>query len=82
MKFKKVLQIASVGAVLAVSCSAAHASPQTHHCKQTDGTMDMTKTKKQCLAAKGTWAKDAPAAASPAAAPAAPAAAAAPAPKS
>ncbi len=42
-------------------------STQTHHCKQADGSMDMTKTKKACLADKGTWAKDA------AAAPAAPA---------
>ncbi len=37
--------------------------PQTHHCKLADGTTDAGKTKKQCLAAKGTWAKDAPAAA-------------------
>jgi hypothetical protein len=34
-------------------------SPQTHHCKMPDGTMDMAKTKKQCQEAKGTWAKDA-----------------------
>jgi hypothetical protein len=33
-------------------------SPQTHHCKMPDGTMDMAKTKAQCKAAKGTWAKD------------------------
>ena len=32
---------------------------QTHHCKLSDGTMDMGKTKKACAAAKGTWAKDA-----------------------
>ena len=32
---------------------------QSHHCKQADGTMDMAKTKKACLADKGTWAKDA-----------------------
>ena len=31
---------------------------QNHHCKQADGSMDMTKTKKACLADKGTWAKD------------------------
>jgi hypothetical protein len=37
-------------------------SPQTHHCKMPDGTMDMAKTKKQCKEAKGEWAKDAPAA--------------------
>lgn len=34
--------------------------PQTHHCKMPDGSMDMAKTHKQCTAAKGTWAKDAP----------------------
>ena len=34
-------------------------TPQTHHCKQSDGTMDMGKTRKACLADKGTWAKDA-----------------------
>jgi hypothetical protein len=32
---------------------------QNHHCKMADGTMDMAKTKKECKAAKGTWAKDA-----------------------
>ncbi len=37
-------------------------SPQTHHCKMADGTMDMAKTKAQCKAAKGTWSKDKPAA--------------------
>ena len=31
---------------------------QNHHCKQSDGTMDMGKTKKACLADKGTWFKD------------------------
>jgi hypothetical protein len=36
---------------------------QNHHCKQADGTMDMGKTKKACLADKGTWLKDAAAAA-------------------
>ena len=34
--------------------------PQTHHCKMPDGTMDMKKTHKQCTAAKGSWALDAP----------------------
>lgn len=28
---------------------------QNHHCKQSDGTMDMGKTKTACLADKGTW---------------------------
>lgn len=46
-------------------------TPQTHHCKQSDGTMDIKKTRKACLAGKGTWLKDG-------AAPAAPAASAAP----
>ena len=36
-----------------------HGSPQTHHCKQADGSMDMGKTKKACLADKGAWVKDA-----------------------
>ena len=36
---------------------------QTHHCKLSDGTMDMGKTRKACAATKGTWAKDAGAAA-------------------
>lgn len=33
-------------------------TPQNHHCKQSDGTMDMNKTKKACMADKGTWLKD------------------------
>lgn len=80
MTSMNLLRTALVSAALA-SCSVAFAasaasapakgkggSPQTHHCKQADGTMDMTKTKKACLADKGTWAKDAaPAAAAPAA---------------
>lgn len=93
MKFTNLLRVAAVGVILAVGSGAAYAknqgTPQTHHCKQQDGTMDMKKTKKQCMAASGTWAKDADAAApapAAAAAPAAPAApavpAAAPAPKS
>ncbi len=44
-------------------------SPQTHHCRMPDGSMDMTKTKKQCHEAKGVWAKDMPVA-SPAPSPA------------
>ena len=82
MNFKNVLRVAAIGVIFAVSSGAADAknqgTPQTHHCKQQDGTMDLKKTKKQCLAASGTWVKDAGAAAAPAAAPA-PAAAAAPA---
>jgi hypothetical protein len=83
MKIKNTLQIAAIGLALAMSSSAVYAkggTPQTHHCKLADGTTDTTKTHKQCLAAKGTWAKDAASTAAPAAAaPAAPAAAAAPA---
>ena len=53
----------------------AAGTPQNHHCKQSDGSMDMGKTKKACLADKGTWLKDAqPAASASAAAPAASAA--------
>ena len=45
-------------------------TPQSHHCKQADGTVDMGKTKKACLADKGTWLKDArPSAAASAPAP-------------
>jgi hypothetical protein len=47
---------------------------QNHHCKKADGAMDMDKTKKACLADKGTWLKDAQPAAAPAPAPAASAA--------
>ena len=47
-------------------------TPQNHHCKLADGTMDMGKTKKACLADKGTWAKDAAASAAAPAASAAP----------
>jgi hypothetical protein len=42
------------------SVAFAGAPPkQNHHCKMADGSMDMAKTKKECKAAKGTWAKDA-----------------------
>ncbi len=74
-----VVSAALAGCSLAFAATPASApakggSPQTHHCKQADGTMDMTKTRKACLADKGTWAKDATAAAA-APAPAASAAA-------
>ena len=42
-------------------------TPQNHHCKQADGSMDMSKTKKACLADKGTWLKDGATTAAPAA---------------
>lgn len=44
----------------AVTASAGE-TKQNHHCKMADGTTDATKTKRECKAAKGTWAKDAPA---------------------
>ncbi len=53
-------------ALLGAPAFAKGGSPQTHHCKMPDGTMDMSKTKKQCHEAKGEWAKDAAAAPSPA----------------
>ncbi len=53
-------------------------TPQNHHCKQADGSMTMGKTKKACMADKGTWLKDAqPAGAAAAQTPAAPVATAA-----
>jgi hypothetical protein len=75
MTFKNLLRIALVSASLAcgtVAWAATPASapakgtgtPQNHHCKQSDGTMDMSKTKKACLADKGTWLKDGAATAS------------------
>ena len=77
MTSKNLLRIALVSACLAcgnVALSATPASapakgtgtPQRHHCKQSDGTMDMSKTKKSCLADKGTWLKDSAAAHAPA----------------
>ena len=86
MTSSKLLRIALVAASLGcgtVAFAASSASApakgtgtrQTHHCKQADGTMDMSKTRKACLADKGTWAKDDASAAAPAPAPAASAAA-------
>jgi hypothetical protein len=61
---------AFAGTAFAADAASAPAkkggTAQNHHCKLADGSMDMGKTKKACLAAKGTWAKDA--AAAPAAA--------------
>lgn len=84
MTSKNLLRVALISAVVISSTPAladtkdaatkkGASTHQTHHCKLADGTMDMSKTKKACLAGKGTWAKDAPAAA--ASAPAASAAA-------
>ena len=53
--------------LLASTAAFAGVAKQNHHCKLTDGTMDMAKTKRECKAAKGTWAKEAPGAAMPAA---------------
>jgi hypothetical protein len=91
MTSKNLLRIALVSAVLASGTLAfagtkdaapAKGTRQNHHCKLADGSMDMSKTKKACLADKGTWLKDAkPADAASAAAPVpapAPAASAAP----
>ena len=82
---RTLLRIALVSAALAcgtTAFAAAASAPakgtgtaQNHHCKQSDGAMDLTKTKKACLADKGTWLKDSPAAAASAPAPVASAAA-------
>jgi hypothetical protein len=54
----------AAAAIFALTATATAGEPpkQTHHCKMPDGSMDMAKTKKECKAAKGTWAKDAAAA--------------------
>jgi len=77
MNSKNLLLIALVSASFDCSTMAFAATPasapakgtgtrQNHHCKQADGTMDMSKTKKACMADKGTWLKDDAAAAAPA----------------
>jgi hypothetical protein len=77
MTSKNLLRIAVVSASLACGTMAFAATPasapakgtgtrQNHHCKQSDGTMDMSKTKKACMAGKGTWLKDDGAATAPA----------------
>ena len=45
--------------LVSTAAFAGAAPKQNHHCKMSDGTMDGTKTKRECKAAKGTWAKDA-----------------------
>ena len=60
MSSSKLVRIAILATTMAGSSIAFAGAPQTHHCKLSDGTMDMKKTHKQCTAAKGTWAKDAP----------------------
>jgi len=59
MTRSKLFRITVLVAAMAGS-GAAFATPQTHHCKMPDGTMDMKKTHKACTAAKGTWAQDPP----------------------
>ena len=77
MTSKNLLRIALVTASLACGTVAFAQTPasapakgtgtrQNHHCKLADGTMDMSKTKKACLAGKGTWLKDGAAATAPA----------------
>lgn len=64
MSPSKLIQLTALAAALAGSGAAfaqgTPSTPQTHHCKMPDGSMDMKKTHKQCTAAKGTWAQDAP----------------------
>ena len=78
MTSKNLLRVALVSASLACGTVAFAQTPasapakgtgtrQNHHCKQADGTMDPSKTKKACLADKGTWLKDGAAAPAPAA---------------
>ena len=74
MTSKNLLRLALVSASLAFCtmtfAQTAASAPakgtgtrQNHHCKQADGSMDMSKTKKACIADKGTWLKDGAAAA-------------------
>ena len=49
--------VLATSVALASGAALAKGSVQTHHCKMTDGTMDMKMTKKACMTAKGTWAK-------------------------
>jgi hypothetical protein len=58
------------GLLISSSAFAKTGSPQTHHC-EVDGA-EVAKTKKDCKAAKGKWAKGAPATAPDTAAPATP----------
>jgi len=71
MSSSKRIQVLVLAALMGTSGAALAKGthPQNHHCKLADGTMDMKKTHKECTAAKGTWAKDAPAATTPAPAP-------------
>lgn len=75
MNPKNLLRIAVISATIVSSTMAlaetkdaatvkGSGTPQNHHCKRSDGTMDMSKTKKACLVDKGIWLKDAQPAAS------------------
>ena len=59
---RTVVAVALSLGLMAATAAAGEPPKQNHHCKLPDGSMDMAKTKKECKAAKGTWAKDAPAA--------------------
>lgn len=61
LKWSQVAVLAILLGSAGVALAKEPTHPQTHHCKLADGTMDMKKTHKACTAAKGTWAKDAPA---------------------
>ncbi len=71
MKMLLSVPLAAVLALVGLDVTVAFAdSPQTHHCKLADDSVDAKKTHKECTAAKGEWAADAPAAAPPVPAPA------------
>jgi len=66
--FRAAVFIVALAAPALAIADTAPSHAQNHHCKLADGSMDMKKTHKECSAAKGTWAKDAPAAKDPPAA--------------
>jgi hypothetical protein len=62
-KLIRITVLASLVAGSSLAFAKGGTAPvQNHHCKLPDGSMDMKKTHKECTAAKGTWAKDEPAA--------------------
>lgn len=59
---KKLMLIAAAALFLSPAAFAkgkGKGTPQSHHCEV--GGATVTKTKKECMKAKGTWAKGAPA---------------------
>ncbi len=50
MTSRNLLRVALASASLGCETTAFAGTPQNHHCKQSDGTMDMGKTKMECLA--------------------------------